>query len=62
MKIPFTGDRYESVHQAMVTLIDNVEHHDYHGKKLQILLKKIATEGRSVETFSSLSLYTDSHY
>jgi hypothetical protein len=57
VKIPFTGDRYESVHQAMLSLIDDVEHHEYHGKKLKTLLKKIATEGRSVETFSTLSLY-----
>jgi hypothetical protein len=57
VKIPFTGDRYESVHQAMLSLIDDVEHHEYHGKKLKTLLKKIPTEGRSVETFSTLLLY-----
>ena len=46
--IPFTGDRYDSVHKAMVSLIDELEQHDYHGAKLKRLLKKIATDGWSV--------------
>ena len=60
VKIPFTGDQYESVHQAMISLIDTVEKHGYHGPKLETLLKRIATEGRSVKTFSIFSC-TDSH-
>lgn len=48
MKIPFTGDRYESVHQKMVSLIDHLEENEYHGRKLKLFLKKVAVEGRSV--------------
>jgi hypothetical protein len=47
VKIPFSGDRYESVHQAFINLIDRTESHEYHGVKLRALLKKIA-DGQSV--------------
>lgn len=39
----------------MVSLIDSLKENDYHGKKLKILLKKVASEGRSV-TVNSFSL------
>jgi hypothetical protein len=45
----FTGDRYESVYEAMLSLIDKLEEDDYHGAKLEVLLKNIALDGRSVE-------------
>ena len=45
VKAPFTGDRYYSIHQAMVSLIDGVEEHEYHGAKLNKLLQRIAIEG-----------------
>ena len=48
VRTPFTGDRYESVHKAMVSLIGELEKHDYHGAKLENLLKKVATDGGSV--------------
>lgn len=58
VKIPFTGDRYESVHAAMLSLINQLQTHNYHGEKLVALLEKIATEGRSV-TFLPPSYCTD---
>jgi hypothetical protein len=49
VKIPFTGDRYESVYEAMLVLIDEIEGNDYHGAKLKVLLQSIASDGQSVE-------------
>ena len=46
---PFTGDRYESIYQAMVGLIEELEKHAYHGAKLEKLLEKIATDGQCVK-------------
>lgn len=51
MKIPFTGDRYESVHHAFLDLINELELHEYHGAKLKVLLKRFATDGRSANFF-----------
>jgi hypothetical protein len=48
VKIAFSGDRYESVHQAFMDLIDELESNEYHGAKLRALLKRIATDSRSV--------------
>ncbi|KAF8224532.1 hypothetical protein L208DRAFT_479768 [Tricholoma matsutake] len=39
VKIPLTGDQYESVYEAMLTLIEG---NDYHGAKLEALLRRIA--------------------
>ncbi|KAH9027647.1 hypothetical protein EDB84DRAFT_1439814 [Lactarius hengduanensis] len=44
--INFAGATYESVYNLMATLIDRTLKDDYHGKKLRVLLKQIATEGR----------------
>ena len=52
IKIPFTGDQYESVHAAMLSLIKQLWEHDYHGPKLVVLCEKIATEGQSVAFLS----------
>ena len=46
MKVPFTGERYESVQQAMVSLIEQLERHEYHGPKFKKLCKRIATDSR----------------
>jgi hypothetical protein len=43
--IPFTGARYEVVHETMMELISKVEMDNYHGRKLRQLLKGIATTG-----------------
>ncbi|KAH8995618.1 hypothetical protein EDB92DRAFT_1814512 [Lactarius akahatsu] len=43
--INFAGDTYESVYNLMAALIDRMLKHDYHGTKLQVLLKQITTEG-----------------
>jgi hypothetical protein len=48
IKIPFTGEQYKSVHTAMLSLIEQLWGHDYHGPKLVVLCEKIATEGQSV--------------
>jgi hypothetical protein len=37
IKIPFTGDQYESVHATMLSLIEQLQKHDYHGPKLGAL-------------------------
>ena len=47
-KILFTGDWYESVHAAMLSLIEQLQEHDYHGVKLKALLENIAMEEQSV--------------
>jgi hypothetical protein len=47
--VPFCGDRYESIYQAMVSLMDELEKNAYHGAKLKALLKEIATDGRLVD-------------
>jgi hypothetical protein len=50
--VPFTGEQYESVHQAMMVLMDELEHHEYHGPKFKKLLQKIPMDARwSVELF-----------
>lgn len=46
IKIPFSGDRYESVYQDMSSLINSTEEHAYHGRKLRKLLASIANDGR----------------
>jgi hypothetical protein len=43
--IPFTGARYQVIHQTMMELISQVEKDDYHRRKLRQLLKSIATTG-----------------
>jgi hypothetical protein len=43
LKVPFTGEQYESVHQAMMALMDELEHVEYHGAKFKTFLRKIAT-------------------
>jgi hypothetical protein len=48
IKIPFTGDRYDSVYQDMMSLICAVEEDNYHGQKLRKLLASIASDGRYV--------------
>jgi hypothetical protein len=51
VKTAFTGERYESVHQAFIGLIGELEADEYHGTKLKVLLKNIAMDGRSVDFF-----------
>lgn len=56
--VPFTGEQYESVHQAMIDLMNELERHNYHGPKFKKLLREIATDAkRSVEMVSMSSLY-----
>ena len=43
-KVPFTGEQYESVHQAMTALMDELEKDEYHGRKFRKLLKNFATD------------------
>ena len=45
VKIPFAGDRYESVYKAMLTLIDEIDVNEYHGAKLEALPQCIASDG-----------------
>lgn len=47
-KTAFIGNRYESVYEAMICLIEKIEENDYHGDKLQALLKGVAKDGRLV--------------
>lgn len=51
--VPFTGDRYESIHQIFIELMNDIEKDEYHGVKLKALLKKIA-DGQSVILFATL--------
>ena len=44
--VPFTGEQYDSVHRAMMTLIDMLEDHEYHGPKFRRLLRKIASDAQ----------------
>jgi hypothetical protein len=46
VKAPFTGARYQSVHEAMICLMGKLEQHDYHGPKLTKLLEGIANDGQ----------------
>jgi uncharacterized protein DUF6532 len=55
--IPFSGDRYESVYQDMVSLIDTAAENAYHGKKLNKLLMFIASDGRYVTFFLFIPFY-----
>ena len=48
VKTVFIGDRYESIYDAMISLIDKIEDNDYHGHKLKALLKGVAKDGRLV--------------
>lgn len=46
VKIPFSGDRYETVYKDMVSLIKTIEDNPYHGRKLRSQLSAIATDGQ----------------
>jgi hypothetical protein len=53
IKIPFSGDRYETVYQDIIQLIEVTGDDAYHGRKLRKNLQFIATDGRYVN-FSPL--------
>jgi Domain of unknown function (DUF6532) len=46
VKIPFSGDRYETVYKEMGSLIQTIEDNAYHGRKLRNQLSAIATDGQ----------------
>ena len=55
IKIPFSGDRYETVYQDMAALIFATSEDPYHGRKLRKLASFIASDGRYV-IFSALHI------
>ena len=57
VKIPFAGDKYESVHGAILALIGQLEQNDYHGAKLQAMLQSVAIDGKYVEFLLASSLH-----
>ena len=56
--IPFSGDRYEAIYHDIFALINATSENSYHGRKLKQLLMFIATDGRYVNFFSSIFLYS----
>ena len=46
MRIPFTGDQYDSMFRSMLKMTDELSFNKYHSPKFKILLKKIATDGK----------------
>lgn len=59
MTLPFSGEHYESVHQAMMSLISELEEHDYHAPKFRKLLKRIATDARQFVNLFLCPRYTN---
>lgn len=44
--IPFSGGKYQSVYECMMTLMEELEGNSYHRRKFNRLLKSIAQQGR----------------
>ena len=59
--IPFSGEQYKSMHQVMISLMDELKQHDYHGLKLGKLLKRIATDARQFVDLFLCPRYTNFH-
>lgn len=62
VKVPFTGEQYESVLQAMVSLMEQLDGHKYHGLKFKKLCKRIATDSQKYGYLFHCLSCADFHY